>query len=149
MASRTVKPFITSVLICLILIVAANGCEKKITQPTPQPAQFNLHIAPMIDSFEPDSGANFYLKGSVTDPDSNLLSGIRVAFSVDPDSMGNIAPVGHAHTDPSKPNGFDLAVIFVGRKVGVAVIWAGAYNESGEQVSTDSLHLQVRRSPNG
>jgi hypothetical protein len=151
MSSRTVKPLLFGFLAAVAAGALLSACEKKITQPPPLPLAMNVEITALNDIFEADSGRDFFIKGSVVNPQNEPMSGIRVYFSVDPTEMGSITPSNYAITDPLQPNGFDVDVIFVGRQSGVAVIWAKVYSEINPLVvvDADSMHVRVRPPING
>ena len=151
MSSRLNTTLLSGFLVALAAGALLSACDKKVNQPPPTPLAMDVEIAPVNDIFEADSNSNFYIKGSVVNPNGEPISGVRVFFSLDPEDIGTISPPPplYALTDPTQANGFDVTVTFVGQRSGVVAIWAKIYNDISALVDADSMHIRVRPPING
>ncbi|MBT3231354.1 MAG: hypothetical protein HN356_00925 [Calditrichaeota bacterium] len=140
---RLAQIFFTT--ICgIMLIIGCDACDDGVTDPPVTRPAYTLNIS-LHNNVAPEMfvGESVQFAGELTDRDGNKLSGEKVIFYVQPDSVGSISPNLGAFTNPADPAGFREQVTFVARKEGIALITA-RFKIEGLDRAVDTLHVQSK-----
>ncbi len=139
---RFLKSNISIILIFIVGMLFFVGAEcEKTKQPITSPI-YGLDIDLYNHAPEALVNENVYIRGEVRDGLGALQSGIKVYFTVTPDTVGIITP--WAITDTNSQTGFNTMVTFQGKKGGVALIRGSVRNEAGGITSSDTVSVLVR-----
>ncbi len=127
-----------------------TSCDKD-NPSTIQPPMFSLDIYYHIGS-DPEIYLNNSSKiaGMLMDSNFGKLDARKIHFDVEPPEIGYITPIGHAYTDVTDSTGFRENVLFTGRNVGIATIYARYYHNDNYDVlsAQDTLRIQVKQRGN-
>lgn len=135
--------FLTMITVVLLILV---GCEDD-PNPIYVPPQLTLDFYFQNGIPQGDIDENLALAAKLTDVNDHPQSGYRIRLSLEPDSIGNIAPTGLIDIDLQSETGLTGNVVFIGRKYGSAVILAEALDGSNVLCS-DTLGVEVRKPGN-
>ncbi|MDP8228596.1 MAG: hypothetical protein P9M15_03995 [Candidatus Electryoneaceae bacterium] len=136
------KHLLTYITMITVVLWISVGCEDD-PNPIYVPPSLTLDIFFQGGVPQGDIDENLALAAQLTDVNGNQQPGYRLRVTVDPDSIGNIAPTGLIDIDPQTETGLTGNVVFIGRKYGNAIIQAEAMDGS-DIVSTDTLNVVVR-----
>ncbi|MBM3328169.1 MAG: hypothetical protein FJY67_01690 [Calditrichaeota bacterium] len=128
-------------------LAVLSGSECNTRRPPPTGPLYGIDIA--LHGFPPevDINTNIPLRGEVRDGVGEIQRGVRVWFSVTPDSVGQVTST--AVTEPDSATGFATQVIFIGRKEGNCVIKGALRDAQNRDSFSDTINVRVRDPING
>lgn len=142
---ESVSKAVIGLVLASLLGAGVNGCESDNTPLPPAPPQFALDIFLYQSPREQDINENFRFGGYLVKDGVDTLSGERIYFSIEPDSLGSISPPNYALTDKNAADGWqNIDVYFVGRKYGIGNFKGAYLDAQGNQMAYDTVWVEVK-----